>query len=128
MDYERLGESYKATLEQALVEFDSFSLLWARRLGHSKENSSMHEWQEQLGPYFIEEAKVKQHRGLKLKGGTARQRFYRVCPGSIAILAKADNAFEFSGLGIPEKLTFYKAGKVAFRADAHTETIEHFNV
>ena len=128
MDYQQLREAYKALLERALAEYDSFSLLWSRTKGHLKENASVLEWAALLEPYLIGEIKIKQYRGLALKGGTAKQRLYRVCRESVALLAKADNVFEFSGLSAPEELTFYKDGKVAFRADAHEESQEYFNV
>jgi hypothetical protein len=111
--------AYTALLTKALGAYDTFSLLWAKRSGHTAADPGLQRWAAELQPFLIGEEKVKNHRGLRLKGGAGVRRTYAVSQEALAVLAQAKSVFDFSGVWAPEELTFYKNGQVCYAANAH---------
>jgi hypothetical protein len=121
MELAQRRAAYGVLLTRAGIEYDTFSLLWARKSGSAKEDAGLQAWAAALQPFCISEEKVTSHHGLRLKGGVGTRRMFAVSPASLQVLSKAESAFDFSGLWAPEGLTFYKSGKVRYESSAHEE-------
>jgi hypothetical protein len=113
------GDTYRAILNLAMDECETFSLVWLDQL---RFLPSAEEIAGRLTPHLIAEVRAVEWPGTRLLGPTARLRRYRISEVSMAVLAERASLFSWRAPDFPEDLAFYNAdGSVWLGATAHEE-------
>jgi len=110
------GNSFLHLLDKALLEFDSFSVVWRNELDY---NSNALEFDRKLEPFLLSECETSQWPGTRLVDAFALVKKYSVSEDTINVLRCVSSTFDLLAPDFPEDLAFYSDGKVVYASVAH---------
>ncbi len=115
---EPIGDTYRALINFAFTECDTFSLVWQEGFDFTARADLL---AERLSPYIQRSARTDSWPGTQIFDRFALVRWYRLCVPTGHILKEAPGLYSWLAPDFPEDLAFFKRGKCWMASLSHEQ-------